>query len=147
MSLTQLPPESDVCSVNLSREEVVVLCPVLLLHVALAQVLVHVVSERALDLLTALARGEHSTLRDLDKHLPRRHLLVLHHELEAGAVEVQQPGLLGLPRLRLNLNIIWRQNSDHWFSNLRLTCSLSESVSLLDSFRAQIFNILKSFSN
>ena len=108
MPLTQLPPESDVCPVNLSREEEVILRlrPVLLLHVALAQVLVHVVSECALDLLTALARREHSALRDLDKHLPRRHLLVLHHELEAGAVEVQQPGLLSLPRLRLNLNII-----------------------------------------
>ena len=100
-----MPPERYVCPVNLRREEEVVLGlrPALLLHEALSQVLVDVVAQRALDLLAPLARGEHGALRDLDEHLPRRRLLVLHHQLEARVVEVQQPGLLRLPRLNLDL--------------------------------------------
>mgnify|MGYP001364814893 FL=1 len=141
--ITQLPPESDVCPVYLSGEEEVILglSPVLRLHVALAQILVHVVPKRALNLLTALARGEYRALSDLDKHIPRRRLLVLRHQPEAGAVEIQEPGLLGLPRLRLNLKRIQSQNCFTIFLN-HFTCSFSESVSLLDSFRAQIFSIL-----
>ena len=100
-----MPPERYVCPVNLRREEEVVLGlrPALLLHEALPQVLVDVVAQRALDLLAPLARGEHGALRDLDEHLPRRRLLVLHHQLEARVVEVQQPGLLRLARLNLDL--------------------------------------------
>ena len=136
-----MPPERYVCPVNLRREEEVVLGlrPALLLHEALAQVLVDVVAQRALDLLAPLARGEHGALRDLDEHLSRRRLLVLHHQLEARVVEVQQPGLLRLARLNLDLR---RDDISDWVRfPVTVTCSLSESASLLDSLRAQIFNI------
>ena len=74
MRLTELPPERDVRPVDLRGEEELVLglLPALLLHVALAQVLVHVVAERLLDLFTALPRLEHHGLGDLLETLPRR---------------------------------------------------------------------------
>ena len=139
--LTKLPPECHVCPVNLSGSEVLILSLLEVpgLKVALPQVLVDVVAQRALDLLAPLARGEHGALRDLDEHLPRRRLLVLHHQLEARVVEVQQPGLLRLARLNLDLR---RDDISDWFRfPVTVTCSLSESASLLDSLRAQIFNI------
>ena len=105
MIITKLPPESDICPVNLGGSEVLILSllEVAVLKVALPQVLVDIVPQALLDLLAALPGEEEWRLRDLHEAVPGLLLLVVQHQFEAGVVELQQAGLLGLPGLHLDL--------------------------------------------